>query len=63
MTNVSQYQITQFYKQDLEMIQVLEWSKEKPYRILVGKFQHIHILFRDPLLSQLKYPYMKLLEN
>ena len=30
------------------MIQVQEWSKEKPYRILVGIFQHIHILFIDP---------------
>ena len=30
---IFQYQITQFLKQDLEMIQVLEWSKEKPYRI------------------------------
>ena len=30
------------------MIQVLEWSKEKPHGILVGKFQSIQILFIDP---------------
>ena len=44
------------------MIQVLEWSKEKPYRILVGKFQCIQILFMDCLLNQLKYPSKKFLE-
>ena len=50
----------QFLKQDLVMIQVLEWSKEKPYRISVGKFQGIQIQFKDPLLNQQKYPYKKL---
>ena len=29
------------------MIQVLEWSKQKPYRILVGKFKCIQILIKD----------------
>ena len=53
----------EFLKQDLEMIHILEWSKEKPYRILVWKFQHIQILFIDPLVNQLKYPYKKFLEN
>ena len=31
--------------------------KRKPYRILVGKFQHKQNLFIGPLLKQLKYPY------
>ena len=30
------------------MIQILEWSKEKPYRILGWKFQHIQITFTGP---------------
>ena len=34
------------------MIQVLEWSKEKPYNILVGKFKCVQILFLDPLQNQ-----------
>ena len=55
MTKLSSYQITQFHKQDLDMIQVLEWSNEEPYRILVGKFHCIQTLFIDPLLNQLKY--------
>ena len=56
MTKLLQCQIMQFLKQDPGMIQVLEWSKEKPHRILVGKFQCRQILFIDPLLNQHKYP-------
>ena len=48
MIKLFQYQIIQFLKQEPEMIQVLEWPKEKPYGILVGKFQCIQILFIDP---------------
>ena len=45
------------------MIQVLEWSKEKPYMISGGKFQCIQIPFIDPLLNKQKYSYKKFLEN
>ena len=51
-----------FLKQDLVKIEVLEWSKEKPYRTSVRKFQGIQIHFIDPLLNQWKYPYKKFLE-
>ena len=62
MTKLFQYQITQFLKQDLEMTQVLEQTREKPYRILERKFPYIEILFIDHLLNQQKYPYKKFLE-
>ena len=62
MTKLFQYQTIQYLKQDLDMIQVLEQSKEKPYRILVGKFQCIQFLFVDPTLNEQKYPYKKFLE-
>ena len=32
----------------MQMIQILEQSKEKPERLLVGKFKHIQILFIGP---------------
>ena len=63
MINSFQYTITQFHKQDLEIIQILEQSREKPYRILMGEFQHIQILFIGTLLNQLIYPNKKFLEN
>ena len=52
----------QFLKQDLVMTQVLEGSKEKTYRISVGKFPCIQIQLTDTLLNQQKYPYNKFLE-
>ena len=61
MIKLFQYQIIHFLRKDLEIIQVLEWSK-KPYRLLVGKVQCIQIPFIDPLLNQQKYPYKKFLE-
>ena len=32
----------------MEMIQSLEQSKGKPYRIVLGKYQHTQILFTVP---------------
>ena len=43
MTKLYQYQIMQFLIQDPEMIQALEWSKQKLYRMSVGKFPYIQI--------------------
>ena len=40
--------VMQFLRQDLMMIQILEWSKEHSYRMPVGKFQDIWIQFIDP---------------
>ena len=47
-----QYQTTQFLIQDPEMIQVLEWSTERLYRISTGSYLYIQIQHTDPLLNQ-----------
>ena len=52
----------QFLIQDLKMNQVLEWSKEKLYRMSAGKFPHIQIQLVDPLLHRQNCLYQKFLE-
>ena len=38
------------------MIQILECSKEKPYRILLGKFQHMQVIFIGSLQKPTEIP-------